>query len=92
MRCILSGTERAHDAHASGRRSRSHQYRGPGNVKVDGLHEFKTTKGGKPMEPCAGKASGTVTFDKPGDYILHVLLTDFSERAAAERVAAGRRR
>ena len=56
------------------------KYRGPGNIKVDGLHEFTTTKGGKPMEPYAGKSSGSVTFDKPGDYILHVLLTDFSEK------------
>ncbi|MFN7916557.1 MAG: hypothetical protein U0Q55_14545 [Vicinamibacterales bacterium] len=56
------------------------KYRGPGNIKVEGLHEFKATKGGKPMEPFAGKASGTVTFDKPGDYILHVLLTDYSEK------------
>ena len=56
------------------------KYRGPGNIKVDGLHEFKTTKGGKPMEAYAGKSSGTVTFDKAGDYVLHVLLTDFSEK------------
>ena len=56
------------------------KYRGPGNIKVDGLHEFKATKGGKPMEPFAGKTSCTVTFDKAGDYILHVLLTDYSEK------------
>jgi len=56
------------------------KYRGPGTVKVDGLKEFKATKGGKPMEPFAGKSSGTVTFDKPGDYVLHVLLTDYSEK------------
>ncbi len=55
------------------------KYRGPGNVKSDGFH-FAATKGGKPLEAFAGKASGTVTFDKPGDYILHVLLTDYSEK------------
>ncbi len=55
------------------------KYRGPGNVKADGFH-FTASKGGKPMEPFAGKSSGTVTFDKPGDYILHVLLTDYSEK------------
>jgi hypothetical protein len=55
------------------------KYRGPGNVKTEGFH-FIATKGGKPMEAFAGKASGTVTFDKPGDYILHVLLTDYSEK------------
>jgi hypothetical protein len=49
-------------------------------VKVEGLHEFTTTKGGKPMEPYAGKSSGTVTFSAPGDYILHVTLNDFSEK------------
>ena len=37
-------------------------------------------KGGKPMEPFAGKAAGTVTFDKPGDYVVHVTLNDFSEK------------
>ena len=55
------------------------KYRGPGNVKAEGVH-FETLKGGKPMEPYAGKASGNVTFDKPGDYVLHVTLNDFSEK------------
>ena len=55
------------------------KYRGPGNVKAEGFH-FETLKGGKPMEPYAGKASGNVTFDKPGDYVLHVTLNDFSEK------------
>ncbi|MGC4082500.1 MAG: hypothetical protein QM736_10425 [Vicinamibacterales bacterium] len=55
------------------------KYRGPGNVKVDGFH-FATTKGGKPMEPYAGKATGTVTFDQPGDYVVHVTLNDFSDK------------
>jgi hypothetical protein len=56
------------------------KYRGPGNVKVEGFHEFTTTKGGKPMEPYAGKSSGTVTFSAPGDYVVHVTLNDFSEK------------
>ena len=56
------------------------KYRGPGNVKVEGLHEFATTKGGKPMEPYAGKSSGTITFSAPGDYVVHVTLNDFSEK------------
>jgi hypothetical protein len=55
------------------------KYRGPGNVKAEGFH-FTTTKGGKPMEPYAGKASGTLTFSAPGDYIVHVTLNDFSEK------------
>lgn len=56
------------------------KYRGPGAVKVEGLHEFTTTKGGKPMEPYAGKSSGTLTFSAPGDYVVHVTLNDFSEK------------
>jgi len=55
------------------------KYRGPGTVKAEGFH-FAATKGGKPMDPFAGKAAGTVTFDKPGDYVLHVTLNDFSEK------------
>ncbi len=56
------------------------KYRGPGSVKVDGFHAFTTTKGGKPMEPYAGKASGTLTFSAPGDYVVHVTINDFSEK------------
>lgn len=55
------------------------KYRGPGNVKADGFH-FETLKGGKPMEAYAGKAAGTVTFDAPGDYVVHVTLNDFSDK------------
>ena len=55
------------------------KYRGPGNVKAEGFH-FVASKGGKPMEPYAGKAAGTVTFDKPGDYIVHITLNDYSEK------------
>lgn len=56
------------------------KYRGPGTVKVDGLHEFETLKGGKLMEPYAGKSHGTVTFSAPGDYVVHVTLNDLSEK------------
>ena len=56
------------------------KYRGPGSVTVEGLHEFTTTKGGKPMEPYAGKSSGTIIFSEPGDYVVHVTLNDFSEK------------
>lgn len=55
------------------------KYRGPGNVKAENFH-FTTLKGGKPMEAYAGKAAGTVSFDKPGDYVVHVTLNDFSEK------------
>jgi hypothetical protein len=55
------------------------KYRGPGTVKADGFH-FTTLKGGKPLEPYAGKATGTVTFSAAGDYIVHVTINDFSEK------------
>jgi hypothetical protein len=55
------------------------KYRGPGSVAVARDHERLTTlKGGKPGEPYAGKASTTVTFDQPGDYLLHVTVNDLS--------------
>lgn len=56
------------------------KYRGPGAVVVKGLHEFEATKGGKPMEPFAGKSSGTVTFAEPGDYVVHVTINDYSDK------------
>ena len=56
------------------------KYRGPGAVKVEGFHPFTTVKGGKPMEPYAGKANGTITFSAAGDYVVHVTINDFSEK------------
>ncbi|MEQ1908497.1 MAG: hypothetical protein ABMA15_06725 [Vicinamibacterales bacterium] len=56
------------------------KFRGPGNVKVEGLKEFTTTKGGKVMEPWAGKSTGTVSFSAPGDYVVHITITDLSEK------------
>ena len=64
------------------------KYRGPGNVKAEDFR-FTTLKGGKPMEDWSGKANGKVTFDKAGDYVLHVLINDFSGRVAAQPAAAG---
>lgn len=55
------------------------KYRGPGNVKAENFH-FTATKGGKPMEAFAGKAAGTITFDKAGDYVVHITLNDYSEK------------
>lgn len=55
------------------------KYRGPGTVTVAKDHEKVTTlKGGKPAEPYAGKASTSVTFSEPGDYMLHVTVNDLS--------------
>ena len=54
------------------------KYRGPGTVKVGEGLKLNTTKGGKAMEPYAGKGSTTIAFGEPGDYMLHVQLNDFS--------------
>ena len=55
------------------------KYRGPGQVTIaDGRPKFETLKGGKPLEPYSGKASTTVTFGEPGEYMLHVTANDFS--------------
>jgi hypothetical protein len=56
------------------------KYRGPGYVWADGFNYFTTTKGGKILEPYAGKAEGTVTFYTPGDYIVHVTIDDTTGR------------
>jgi len=55
------------------------KYRGPGPVKVaDARAKFEAIKGGNPAEPYSGKASTTVTFSQPGDYMLHVTVNDYS--------------
>jgi hypothetical protein len=56
------------------------KYRGPGAVKVEGLHEFTAIKGGKLMEPYTGKTTGSLSFSAPGDYIVHITLNDLSEK------------
>lgn len=54
------------------------KYRGPGAVTVAKDAPLNTIKGGKPAEPYAGKGSTSVTFAEPGDYVLHVTVTDLS--------------
>jgi hypothetical protein len=55
------------------------KYRGPGPVAIaDARPKFTAMKGGKAMEPYSGKASTTVTFSQPGDYMLHVTANDYS--------------
>jgi hypothetical protein len=55
------------------------KYRGPGRVTVGEGHEtLTTTRGGKPGEPYAGHASTTVTFELPGEYMVHVTANDLS--------------
>ncbi len=55
------------------------KYRGPGPVTVGKEHEkIETLKGGKLAEEFEGKTSTTVTFDQPGDYVVHVTANDLS--------------
>ena len=55
------------------------RYRGPSQVTIaDGRPKFETLKGGKPMEAYGGKASTTVTFGQPGEYLMHVTANDYS--------------
>lgn len=55
------------------------KYRGPGQIMIaDARPKLETLKGGKPMEPYSGKASTTITFSQPGDYMLHVTANDYS--------------
>lgn len=55
------------------------KYRGPGEVTFGTARpKFERLKGGKPDEPYSGRASTTVTFSQPGDYMLHVTANDYS--------------
>jgi len=55
------------------------KYRGPGAVTIaEPKAKMTTIKGGKPDQPYSGKASTTVTFDEPGEYLLHVTANDYS--------------
>jgi hypothetical protein len=55
------------------------KYRGPGGVVfANSRPKMQTLKGGKPDEPFSGMTSTTVTFDQPGDYLLHVTANDYS--------------
>jgi hypothetical protein len=55
------------------------KYRGPGEVTFGETRpKFQASKGGKPDEPYAGKATTTATFSEPGEYLLHVTANDLS--------------
>lgn len=55
------------------------KYRGTGKVTFDNAEpKFEVSKGGKPDEPFAGKATSNITFAEPGDYMLHVTANDYS--------------
>ena len=55
------------------------KYRGPGPITIaDAQPKFEALKGGKPMEAYSGKASTTIAFRQPGEYLLHVTVNDYS--------------
>jgi hypothetical protein len=55
------------------------KYRGPGEVTFEkAAPELQVLKGGSVDQPYAGKATVTATFKEAGDYVLHVLATDYS--------------
>jgi len=55
------------------------KYRGPGAVTFgDARPKLEILRGGKPDEPYSGKTTTTVTFGRPGDYLLHVTANDYS--------------
>jgi hypothetical protein len=55
------------------------KYRGPGVVKFDATTpKLEVAKGGAVNEPFIAKGTASATFAAPGEYVLHVLATDFS--------------
>lgn len=53
------------------------KYRGPGKVTV-GEHTLTVLKGGKVDQPYSAKGSTTLGFSEPGEYQIHVTVTDLS--------------
>jgi hypothetical protein len=54
-------------------------FRGPGVVTfANARPEVERLKGGNPGVPFSGKATTNATFNTPGDYVLHVVLNDYS--------------
>ncbi len=55
------------------------KYRGPGVVTFSNMRPVvEKLAGGTPGVPFSGKATATATFNLPGDYMLHVVLNDYS--------------
>jgi hypothetical protein len=55
------------------------KYRGPGDVVfADPRPRMQTLQGGKPDQPYSGRTSTTMTFTEAGDYMVHVLVNDYS--------------
>ena len=55
------------------------KFRGPGMVTfANARPEVEKITGGAPGVPFSGKATTTVTFSDAGDYVLHLVLNDYS--------------
>jgi len=55
------------------------KFRGPGAVTFSNARpELEKIAGGSPGVPFSGKATTRVTFATPGEYVLHVVLNDYS--------------
>jgi hypothetical protein len=55
------------------------KFRGPGAVTFSNARpEVEKLTGGSPGVPFSGKATTKVTFDTPGEYVLHVVVNDYS--------------
>jgi len=55
------------------------KFRGPGAVTfANARPEVEKLAGGSPGIPFAGKATTSATFSSPGDYVLHLVLNDYS--------------
>ena len=60
-------------------RLRVDKYRGPGTVTLSSPRlSVDTLKGGKPMEPYSGKAATALIFSQAGDYVVQVIVNDYS--------------
>jgi hypothetical protein len=56
------------------------KFRGPGTITLGTNNQvrFETVSGGKALNPYSGKATTTVKFSEPGDYVLHININDYS--------------
>ena len=56
------------------------KYRGPGTITLgtENQVKFTTVSGGKPLQAYSGRATTTVSFSEPGDYVLHININDYS--------------
>ncbi len=55
------------------------KYRGPGTITFDAAKpKLEVAKGGNVDQDYSAKATVSARFSEPGDYVLHLLATDYS--------------